>query len=219
VTKDQFLQRHTKLTRSLKKFILDYEGRLAAEVFEQFLESVHEELQKASQEILSASPGVMRALKLHELVEAEIAEGADLKVSCFKGCSACCHMEVEITSYEAEVLKQLLEEGMSIDRVRLQQQSQRAVQDPAWREGLRNEVNKCVFLDHEGACRIYENRPVMCRRHSVTSPAEACETVDGKIVLRYFPKVDLLISAANEDLEVEIGPLAKMLEMKLLQKP
>jgi hypothetical protein len=37
-------------------------------------------------------------------------------------------------------------------------------------------------------------------------------------VIRYFPKVDLLISAANEDPALEIGPLAKMLELKLSQK-
>lgn len=152
------------------------------------------------------------------MVEAEIAEGADVPVSCFKGCSACCHMEVEVTSYEADILKHIIEDGMSIDRLRLQQQSQRGLQDPAWREGLRNETNKCVFLDHEGSCRIYDHRPVMCRRHSVTSPAENCEFLESKIVLRYFPKVDLLISAANEDESLEVGPLAKMLEMKLAQK-
>lgn len=218
MTKETFFQTHTKLTRSLKKFILDYEGQLAADVFEQFLESLHEELEKASQELKQSSVGGMRAMKLQEMVDAEIAEGADIEVSCFKGCSACCHMEVEITSYEAEVLKHLVEDGMSIDRARLQQQSQRSLQDPAWREGMRNETNKCVFLNHQGECRVYENRPVMCRRHSVTSAAEYCENIDSKIVIRYFPKVDLLISAANEDSEVEIGPLAKMLELKLRQK-
>lgn len=197
---------------------MDYEGQLAPEVFEQFLESMHEELDKASQELLQSSAGGLRAMKLQEMVDAEIAEGAEIPVSCFKGCSACCHMEVEVTSYEAEVLKHLVEDGMSIDRARLQQQSQRALQDPAWREGMRNEINKCVFLNHQGECRVYDNRPVMCRRHSVTSPAENCEFIESKIVIRYFPKVDLLISAANEDSAVEIGPLAKMLQLKLSQK-
>lgn len=218
MTKEVFFQTHTKLTRSLKKFILDYEGQLASEVFEQFLESLHEELGKASRELMQSAAGGMRAMKLQEMVDAEIAEGADIEVSCFKGCSACCHMEVEVTSYEADVLKHLVEDGMSIDRSRLQQQSQRSLQDPAWREGLRNDINKCVFLNHQGECRIYENRPAMCRRHSVTSPAEFCENIESKIVIRYFPKVDLLISAANEDPNVEIGPLAKMLELKLRQK-
>lgn len=199
----------------MRKFILDYEDQLGAAVFEQFLQNLHEELQRAYEEITAESVGVSRALKLHELVEVEIAEGADIPVSCHKGCSACCHMEVEVTTYEAEILKQLVQDGLSIDRARLQRQGERSLQDPVWREGMKNEDNKCVFLNHEGSCRIYEHRPVMCRRHSVTSPAEYCEFIESKIVLRYFPKVDLLISAANEDKSVEIGPLAKMLEIKL----
>lgn len=215
MTKEDFLTRHTKLTRSLKKFILDYEGELEAATFEQFLESLHEELERVKSELLQTPAGVMRALKLHEMVEAEIAEGADIPVSCGKGCSACCHMEVEVTSYEAEVLKQLVLDGLSIDRARLTRQSQRQLQDPEWREGMKNETNKCVFLDHEGSCRIYEHRPVMCRRHSVTSPAVNCESIESNVVVRFFPKVDLLISAANEDTVIEIGPLAKMLEMGL----
>lgn len=218
MTKDLFFQTHTKLTRSLRKFVLDYEGQLTPDVFEQFLESLHEELGKATAELSESAAGGMRAMKLQEMVDAEIAEGADIAVSCAKGCSACCHMEVEVTSYEADVLKYLIEEGLSIDRSRLQQQSQRELQDPAWREGMNNETNKCVFLNHQGECRVYENRPVMCRRHSVTSLAEFCKSIESKIVIRYFPKVDLLISAANEDRQVEIGPLAKMLELKLRQK-
>ena len=84
MTKDLFFQTHSKLTRSLKKFILDYEGQLPSEVFEQFLESLHEELGKASQELLQSAVGGMRAMKLQEMVDAEVAEGADIEVSCFK---------------------------------------------------------------------------------------------------------------------------------------
>nr|WP_295899544.1 YkgJ family cysteine cluster protein [uncultured Bdellovibrio sp.] len=215
MTLDSFFAQHKKLTRSLKKFILDYEKELSLDVFEAFLETLSEELKSAQTELQKVPAGPPRAKKLHELVENEIAQGANIEASCKKGCSACCHMEVEITNYEAEILGHLVRSGHSIERSRLQQQSKRTLQDPIWREGVRNLSNRCVFLNSEGACSIYENRPVMCRRHSVTSPAKNCETSDGKIVIRYFPKVDLLISAANEDTQVEIGPLAKMLEMRL----
>ncbi|MEK2644955.1 YkgJ family cysteine cluster protein [Bdellovibrio sp. BCCA] len=212
---DSFFAQHKKLTRSLKKFILDYEKELSLDVFEAFLETLSEELKSARIELQKSPAGPSRAKRLHELVENEIAQSANIETSCQKGCSACCHMEVEITSYEAEILGSLVHAGHSIERSRLQRQSQRTLQDPLWREGVRDLSNRCIFLNNEGACSIYENRPVMCRRHSVTSPAKNCETQDGKIVIRYFPKVDLLISAANEDPQVEIGPLAKMLEMKL----
>lgn len=215
MTADSFFSQHKKLTRSLKKFIRDYESELSPEVFEAFLETLSQELQKSFAEISRAPSGPLRARKLHELVEDEIAQGAAIETSCQKGCSACCHMEVEITNYEAEILAELVNAGYGIERPRLQKQSERTLQDPQWREGVRHLTNRCVFLSDEGACGIYEHRPVMCRRHSVTSPAKNCETLDEKIVIRYFPKVDLLISAANEDSDLQIGPMAKMLEMKL----
>lgn len=215
MTSELFYSQHPKLTRSLKKFISDYEGELAPETFEAFLDQLHEELQSATNELAKAPAGPARARLLHSFVEAEIAAGANIEVSCKKGCSACCHMEVEVTNYEAEILKEVVANGYAIDRERLKTQSQRELQDKAWREGMRNTSNPCVFLDGEGSCGIYENRPVMCRRHSVTSPPKNCETLDATIVIRYFPKVDLWISAANEDAGLEIGPLAKMLELKL----
>ena len=215
MTSELFYSLHPKLTRSLKKFISDYEAELTPAVFASFLDQLHEELGKASAELAKAPSGPARARLLHSFIETEIAAGANIEVSCKKGCSACCHMEVEVTNYEAEILNEVVRNGYAIDRKRLQAQSQRTLQDKAWREGMRNSNNPCVFLDGEGSCGIYENRPVMCRRHSVTSPAKHCETLDATIVIRYFPKVDLWISAANEDVELTIGPMAKMLEMKL----
>lgn len=215
MTADEFFSEHTKLTRSLKKFIRDYEGELAPETFAAFLEQLDSELKNASALLNETPAGPERARLLHSFVETEIESGSNIEVSCKKGCSACCHMEVEVTTYEAEILKQVVRDGYAIDRSRLQAQSQRQLQDPAWREGMRNAQNPCVFLDGEGSCGIYEHRPVMCRRHSVTSPAENCLTLDKTIVIRYFPKVDLWISAANKDAGIEIGPLAKMLEMQL----
>lgn len=215
MTKEAFLQKHTKLMRSLKKFVNDYEVQLSAEVFESFLENLSGELEKASAMILSISSHEERAKKLRQLVEEEIEQGANIDTSCRKGCSACCHMEVEVTSYEADILAGLVRNGHAIDRERLAKQSQRTVQDKAWSAGIKIPESRCVFLNQEGACSIYEDRPVMCRRHSVTSPAKNCETLDAPITLRYFPKVDLLISAANEDSQMEIGPLAKMLALRL----
>jgi len=214
MTKDMFFERHTKLTRSLKKFVLDYESKLEPEVFKAFLASLSEELTAASQVLMAEPAGSERARKLQELVDEEISLGSEIEVSCKKGCSACCHLEVEITTYEAEILRGRISSGFKVDQARLQQQEARALQDPAWREGMKNLDNRCVFLNGEGACGIYEDRPVMCRRHSVTSPAKNCESIEAGVVIRYFPKVDLLISAANEDSNVRIGPMAKMLKRR-----
>ena len=250
MTLKTFLKTHSKITRSLKKFVLDYESQLDADTFAAFLENLSEEISKAAFLFESLPAGPERAFKLHALVEEEIAQGSNIEVSCFKGCSACCHMEVEVTSYEADVIADLVREGHVVDRKlsnhdgqrsgelraqnihlddkdsktqqarginreRLLAQSTRSLQDPAWKQGMFNQMNRCVFLNSEGACSIYEKRPVMCRRHSVTSPAKNCEDFNAGVTLRYFPKVDLLISAANEDSEMQIGPLAKMVQMRL----
>lgn len=207
----EFYNRHSRLTRSLRKFIEEYESQLDSETYSSFLNHLSSELIEKSNVLQSQSSNKERARLLHRLVDEEILKGENIPSSCQKGCSACCHMEVEITSYETEILKDLIQAGHRIDFQRLSKQSHRALQDPLWKQGPRNSDSQCVFLNQEGSCSIYEHRPVMCRRHSVSSPAKNCDTLDAPITLRYFPQVDLLISAANEDQNLRIGPMAKML--------
>lgn len=216
MTLSDFYSRHLRLTRSLRKFIEEYESQLDSETYASFLDHLSSELSQKTAAIQSPSLNRERARLLHNLVDEEILKAENILSSCQQGCSACCHMEVEVTSYETEILKDLVQAGHKIDFSRLSRQSQRNFQDPLWQQGPRNLENKCVFLNQEGSCSIYEHRPVMCRRHSVTTPAKNCETLDAPITLRYFPQVDLLISAANEDKDLRIGPLAKML-MQALQ--
>ncbi len=219
MTYQELLIQHPRLTRSLKKFILDQESTLHTTQFEQFIGSMHDALNEAKFELQKVEPGIPRARKLHQMVDQEISQEHHMKASCQKGCSACCHIEVEITSYETEILAELLGNGHAIEQSRWSEQSARVVGDPIWKKGNHDPKNKCLFLNLSGNCSIYHDRPVMCRRHSVTSPAQLCQTLDAPITLRYFPRVDLLISAANEDVDLEIGPLAKMLISKIKTKP
>lgn len=214
MNKAEFYNLHTRLTRSLRRFVEDYESQLDAETFSAFLESISAEIAQRAAEFQTLESDEGRARLLHRLVDAEAAT-SDIPLSCKKGCSACCHMEVEVTSYETGILKAVVEGGHKIDRERLLRQSLRSVQDSVWKQGTRNSDNRCVFLNQEGSCSIYEHRPVMCRRHSVSTPAINCDTPDAPITLRYFPRVDLMISAANEDPKMQIGPLAKMLSQAL----
>lgn len=210
----EFNYKHTKLTRSFKDFVSNFEESLAPEDFEKLLDSLDEGIVQAYDKIMTASTGVARARRLHELVEEEIRNDSSVKPTCLKGCSACCHLEVEITSHEAQLLASLLDNGYAVDEARLKAQSERLPQDPKWKEGLRNEENRCVFLGSDKACGIYEHRPAMCRRHAVSSPPANCETVDEKITVLYLPRVDILLVAASEDSDLRTGPLAKMLRLK-----
>lgn len=211
--RDAFYAKHTKLTRSLKDFVANYEKTLASDVFEKFLGSLDEEIENARGKIMAAPGGAARARLLQELVDHELRNDENFKPTCFKGCSACCHLEVEVTNYETEILSELIQNGHAIDEHHLEAQSQRAPQDPKWKESLRNGENQCVFLGPDKACSVYSHRPVMCRRHSVSSPPANCETVDGKITVLYLPRVDVLLAAASEDPELRTGPLAKMIRL------
>lgn len=65
------------------------------------------------------------------------------RLNCRKGCSSCCVDGINVFEVEAENIRskhlELLENGSP------------------HREGA------CAFLDSEGACRIYEDRPYVCR--------------------------------------------------------
>ncbi len=215
MTYQDLLIHHPRLTKSFKKFILDYESTLSVSQFEDFVGSLHDALIEAMIDLQKLDRGILRARKLHEMVDQEISQTHHIPASCQKGCSACCHIEVEITSYEAEILAELVKKGHVLNPDRWAEQSARTNGDPKWKKGSHDPSNQCLFLSSHGECSIYFHRPVMCRRHSVTSPAQLCKTLDAPITLRYFPRVDLLISAANEDEGLEIGPLAKMLMKKM----
>jgi Fe-S-cluster containining protein len=65
------------------------------------------------------------------------------RLRCGRGCSACCLDDLSVCAIEAE-------------RIR------RAHPD-LLRNGEPHEVGACAFLDHDGACRVYEERPAVCR--------------------------------------------------------
>lgn len=94
--------------------------------------------------------------KLHRiyLVADAISEIRKLYVACAKGCMSCCHMNVSITSVEAERL------GRALGRkpVSIFQSLHRSLEHFAGKP--------CTFLGSDGACSIYTDRPLACRKHS-----------------------------------------------------
>ncbi len=65
------------------------------------------------------------------------------RLNCKKGCSACCVDDITVFEIEAENIKQNHAEFLE-------------AQKP-------HQKGMCAFLDKSGACRIYENRPYVCR--------------------------------------------------------
>jgi Fe-S-cluster containining protein len=132
------------------------------------------------------------------LIDAAVAnvEADGERVSCAKGCSACCRAQpVPVTPPEAFALARLVEAlpeprrtavndafGANVQRLR-----QAGLYDTYMRreaELTRDEAKalsrrymalalSCPFLQDD-ACSIYAERPFVCRQYLVTSPAQLC---------------------------------------------
>jgi Fe-S-cluster containining protein len=116
------------------------------------------------------------------------------KVSCTKGCGACCRQLVPIAQPEArhiaDVIKDMSEPRRSTIQARfaearkhLQESGllKRMLERNEWQEGESRSLGMqyfnlgipCPFLEEE-SCSIYHDRPIACREYLVTSPAKNC---------------------------------------------
>ncbi len=101
------------------------------------------------------------------------AESARLwsTVACRKGCSWCCHIQVETTIVEAIVVSRQVAKSESLTASVLAAAPAVAGTDSVGR--LRKRVACPLLVD--GACSVYDHRPGACRAH-VSLDDKACET-------------------------------------------
>ena len=96
--------------------------------------------------MLSESSSLPLLRVLHDEVDVEshrIADGHGVRLHCRRGCSQCCVDELTVFDIEAERIRQ--------------KYPQLLAQESPHPRGM------CAFLDGEGACRIYPDRPYVCR--------------------------------------------------------
>ncbi len=122
------------------------------------------------------------------------AEALDKKVSCQKGCGACCRQPVPLAEIEAYHIAELVENMSEPRRSKIKLRFKKAFEHfekISWFDRLANanegsnedqrkivmeyfyENIACPFLEDE-SCSIHQNRPLGCREYLVTSPAENC---------------------------------------------
>lgn len=121
--------------------------------------------------------------------------GASEPVSCAVGCSACCRQLVPIREMEARRLAAFVRGLPEAKRAKILERFALAAERVKER-GLRERIDErdrlepaervelkldyfalgiaCPFLEEE-RCGVYDERPIVCREHLVTSPAAACE--------------------------------------------
>ncbi len=91
--------------------------------------------------------GPLEALRaLHDEIDREAARLEEIhrgRLQCGRGCSACCLDGLTVRAVEAERI--------------------RTAHPVLLREGRPGPVGACAFLDADGSCRIYADRPSVCR--------------------------------------------------------
>lgn len=109
----------------------------------------------ASDDVLAEYLAVVA--KVDAAASAAFALASDAVV-CARGCDACCAPGLSVLPVEAERLARHLEDH------------------PPVPGALGKRADRCVFLDDDGACGVYEARPLLCRTHGL--PLVMGSTVD-----------------------------------------
>ncbi len=129
--------------------------------------------------MLKLNTAIRRARYFHQQVDEAVTSFKSTLsnpelIRCKKGCSACCHTGAGVTEDEAELMASLINGGLSIDHGKLERQ----VSAKNW-YSLSYEERGCIFLNENKECRIYHDRPAVCRTNHVLSDPKFCETKDG----------------------------------------
>ncbi|MBC7428615.1 MAG: YkgJ family cysteine cluster protein [Bacteriovorax sp.] len=140
-------------------------------------------------------------------------------VPCKSGCTACCHTQVSVTEDEASLLLHNITNGVEIDYNLLSLQTEQGNVTKDFYK-LAYKDRKCVFLDDTGECKVYNDRPSVCRTNAVVGDSAQCSTdgvEQGPIRLVKTSKADMVIVGAYAH-ATESGTLPMMLTKVLKDK-
>jgi hypothetical protein len=93
---------------------------------------------------------------------------ADVKLACGKGCSYCCHYRVMVTATEAFAIADAIQSRFDIDQrgtLIEKLKANRALTAPMTAKEHEATNIACAFLAGDGACTVYDSRPIACRKH------------------------------------------------------
>lgn len=175
---------------------------VVARTFEMFKEdaSFRKLLKQMGRKLTKISDPKKRAQFTHKKIEEELEKQfkdpiVSELVQCKKGCSACCHTQVSVTIEEAEILAEKVKDGLPIDWTKLFIQSGAGTSASSF-YSIPHEMRGCIFLGDEGECRVYNDRPSVCRTNHVLSDPSQCEIKD--IQGKEAPSVQLLNTYAAD---------------------
>lgn len=115
-------------------------------------------------------------MKTDAMVRATLRTPGSSRPSCRKGCDSCCHLSVRVTRQEAVTLRRYMRDrSMTIHEARLERQAETGDDLDAF-AALPVADRRCVFLA-DGSCRVYDVRPMACRKYMVKTDPQLCDTV------------------------------------------
>lgn len=131
-------------------------------------------------------------------------------IRCRKGCNYCCHIDLDINEDEADAIVQYCQDkGIEINTAYLQKQLHVIGRD-------QTPLSKCEFLK-DGACSVYEVRPVNCRKYLVASNPTLCDTrVHSDRIAVFFDMYTEMIASATYN-EAARGLMPDMM-LKAIEK-
>lgn len=94
------------------------------------------------------------------------------KMACGRGCSACCAPGLSVFAVERENIQRLIHETPGLEETLRRLQAE----NPHGGE-------RCLFLDENQSCAVYEARPIICRSHGAPIFSKA----DGEAMLDVCP--------------------------------
>lgn len=128
------------------------------------------------------SDPIMRAQTINSIVDQVIThiqiKNPDLfKTSpCKNGCAHCCHILLSISSDELDLIMETIEDKkITIDYPHLVRQAEiiKSMGEHTSTNAKRYlkissyDERRCIFLDENKSCKIYENRPLACRSYFI----------------------------------------------------
>ena len=139
------------------------------------------------------------------------------EVRCQSGCSYCCHWKVDATEDEVDILIQAIKNGeVKIDMEKLEEQAKHDNDSRLWQSPGEN--TKCIFLNQSGQCRVYDKRPLSCRKCLVDSdPIHCSEKLQKEVSPILVPEAELITSLTWSLSTGEVEPLPYLLWKKLKQ--
>jgi len=185
-----------RVTKGLQHWL----SRQTAEVQQDFLSLVKKRSEEFKNALQADKLGAM--IGLNDLID-EVITRSNRENSCKKGCSFCCHINVDVSEPEAALIAyHCRKNSIRVDAAYLQKRVQVRRTEIAF-----SHFAACPFLKNN-ECTIYSVRPISCRTHLVTNEPEFCDTVR-------YEYTDIGVCKVNDPyVEIELSAFMNALKGK-----